>query len=51
MKKKVAPRTIYDYLKLFDKATAVMADNPDPDGFHRAITGTLPATLHFTVIM
>ena len=51
MKKTVAPKSFSYYLKLFDKAAAVIADNPDPDGFHRAITGTLPSTLHFTVIM
>ena len=61
MKSAVVPKPYSYYLKLFDKATASIANTTDPEGFHPAITGTphstwlhrhtslyFTATLHFT---
>ena len=44
MKKTVVPKPYSYYLKLFDKPAASIAKNPDPDGFHPAITGILHST-------
>jgi len=49
MKLAVVPKPYSYYLKLFDKATASIANTTDPEGFHPAITGTPHSvTLHLT---
>ena len=44
MKSAVVPKPYSYYLKLFDKATASIANTTDPEGFHPAITGTSHST-------
>ena len=52
MKSAVVPKPYSYYLKLFDKATASIANTTDPEGFHPAITGTPHSvTLHFTATL
>lgn len=39
MKRTMAPKTFYNYLRVFDTAAASIAGNPDPNGYHSLITG------------